>query len=217
MPFLGPVEPQVMIGEDTLLRFSGCKAGEACTIVLRGARWGFGGPVFGRLAFFCLFILTPALVRVAATCACGLLFVSEGVLFERAGYLGCLENNGRYRVSSPLRKSAIYWPNPLQSVRRPDIQRGCSALSVVAFQPPRPRPRGRERSALEKYTFRWSKALARVRRAALCSVIIGVSQLSRQLHEKTTALRQPQEPAATEASRPIEDTNVATRAWAIDR
>ena len=29
---------QVMIGEDTLIRFSGCKAGEACTIVLRGAR-----------------------------------------------------------------------------------------------------------------------------------------------------------------------------------
>lgn len=27
-----------MIGEDTLIRFSGCKAGEACTIVLRGAR-----------------------------------------------------------------------------------------------------------------------------------------------------------------------------------
>ncbi|CAM9311647.1 unnamed protein product, partial [Laminaria digitata] len=26
-----------MIGEDTLIRFSGCKAGEACTIVLRGA------------------------------------------------------------------------------------------------------------------------------------------------------------------------------------
>eukprot|EP00904_Undaria_pinnatifida_P007128 jgi/Undpi1/3545/HiC_scaffold_16.g06917.m1 len=30
---------EVMIGEDTLIRFSGCKAGEACTIVLRGARW----------------------------------------------------------------------------------------------------------------------------------------------------------------------------------
>ncbi|CAB1119699.1 unnamed protein product [Ectocarpus sp. CCAP 1310/34] len=29
---------EVMIGEDTLIRFSGCKAGEACTIVLRGAR-----------------------------------------------------------------------------------------------------------------------------------------------------------------------------------
>ncbi|CAM9715132.1 unnamed protein product [Scytosiphon promiscuus] len=28
---------EVMIGEDTLIRFSGCKAGEACTIVLRGA------------------------------------------------------------------------------------------------------------------------------------------------------------------------------------
>lgn len=31
-------DEQVMIGEDTLIRFSGCKAGEACTIVLRGAR-----------------------------------------------------------------------------------------------------------------------------------------------------------------------------------
>ncbi|CAM9384829.1 unnamed protein product, partial [Discosporangium mesarthrocarpum] len=28
---------EVMIGEDTVIRFSGCKAGEACTIVLRGA------------------------------------------------------------------------------------------------------------------------------------------------------------------------------------
>lgn len=28
---------EVMIGEDTLIRFSGCKAGEACTVVLRGA------------------------------------------------------------------------------------------------------------------------------------------------------------------------------------
>mmetsp|Transcript_5944 Transcript_5944/g.12636 ORF Transcript_5944/g.12636 Transcript_5944/m.12636 type:complete len:123 (+) Transcript_5944:1472-1840(+) len=28
---------QVMIGEDKLLRFSGCKSGEACTVVLRGA------------------------------------------------------------------------------------------------------------------------------------------------------------------------------------
>ncbi|KAG5182620.1 chaperonin Cpn60/TCP-1 family [Tribonema minus] len=28
---------EVMIGEDSLIRFSGCKAGEACTIVLRGA------------------------------------------------------------------------------------------------------------------------------------------------------------------------------------
>ena len=26
-----------MIGEDRLIRFSGCKSGEACTIVLRGA------------------------------------------------------------------------------------------------------------------------------------------------------------------------------------
>lgn len=34
---------QVMIGEDTLIRFSGCKAGEACTIVLRGARSVFSG------------------------------------------------------------------------------------------------------------------------------------------------------------------------------
>jgi len=28
---------EIMIGEDSLIRFSGCKAGEACTIVLRGA------------------------------------------------------------------------------------------------------------------------------------------------------------------------------------
>eukprot|EP01004_Peranema_trichophorum_P002498 NODE_1551_length_1908_cov_57.426331_g1313_i0.p1 GENE.NODE_1551_length_1908_cov_57.426331_g1313_i0~~NODE_1551_length_1908_cov_57.426331_g1313_i0.p1 ORF type:complete len:528 (-),score=114.90 NODE_1551_length_1908_cov_57.426331_g1313_i0:267-1850(-) len=28
---------EIMIGEDTLIRFSGCKAGEACTVVLRGA------------------------------------------------------------------------------------------------------------------------------------------------------------------------------------
>eukprot|EP00184_Porphyridium_aerugineum_P007368 CAMPEP_0184706862 /NCGR_PEP_ID=MMETSP0313-20130426/36977_1 /TAXON_ID=2792 /ORGANISM="Porphyridium aerugineum, Strain SAG 1380-2" /LENGTH=530 /DNA_ID=CAMNT_0027168429 /DNA_START=87 /DNA_END=1679 /DNA_ORIENTATION=- len=28
---------EVMIGEDTIIRFSGCKAGQACTIVLRGA------------------------------------------------------------------------------------------------------------------------------------------------------------------------------------
>lgn len=28
---------EIMIGEDTLIRFSGCKGGEACTVVLRGA------------------------------------------------------------------------------------------------------------------------------------------------------------------------------------
>ena len=28
---------EVMIGEDKLIRFSGCKGGQACTIVLRGA------------------------------------------------------------------------------------------------------------------------------------------------------------------------------------
>ena len=28
---------EVMIGEDKVIRFSGCKAGEACTVVLRGA------------------------------------------------------------------------------------------------------------------------------------------------------------------------------------
>lgn len=28
---------QVIIGEDKLIRFSGCKSGEACSIVLRGA------------------------------------------------------------------------------------------------------------------------------------------------------------------------------------
>lgn len=31
------VRLQVMIGEDKVLRFGGCKSGEACTIVLRGA------------------------------------------------------------------------------------------------------------------------------------------------------------------------------------
>lgn len=28
---------EIMIGEDKLIRFTGCKAGKACTIVLRGA------------------------------------------------------------------------------------------------------------------------------------------------------------------------------------
>lgn len=28
---------EIMVGEDKLVRFSGCKSGEACTIVLRGA------------------------------------------------------------------------------------------------------------------------------------------------------------------------------------
>ena len=28
---------EIMIGEDKVLRFSGCKAGEACSIVLRGS------------------------------------------------------------------------------------------------------------------------------------------------------------------------------------
>jgi T-complex protein 1 subunit beta len=28
---------QILIGEDKLIRFSGCKSGEACSVVLRGA------------------------------------------------------------------------------------------------------------------------------------------------------------------------------------
>ena len=36
---------EIMVGEDRLIRFSGCKAGTACSIILRGASSHLLGPM----------------------------------------------------------------------------------------------------------------------------------------------------------------------------
>ena len=52
---------EIMVGEDKLIRFSGCKSGTACTVILRGASSHllgttlllFGSSVLGCLYFTC--------------------------------------------------------------------------------------------------------------------------------------------------------------------
>lgn len=44
---------EIMIGEDKLIRFSGCAGGQACTIVLRGA----SSHLLGKFLMFCSFLL----------------------------------------------------------------------------------------------------------------------------------------------------------------